>query len=141
MWPLVGDVAAGVRVHAGGAHRASSGWAQTVGVCLLEGSGVAFAGSRMLASLPSEGVYEDIGAVPMGDKDEEPRASQNLALEEDYDDAGEPELGLEEEGEEEEEEETPLSPAGVHLCALASVALFILYCSCARGSSLASAYI
>ncbi|XP_034519436.1 scavenger receptor cysteine-rich domain-containing protein SCART1 isoform X4 [Ailuropoda melanoleuca] len=98
-------------------------------------------GSRMLASLPSEGVYEDIGAVPMGDKDEEPRASQNLALEEDYDDAGEPELGLEEEGEEEEEEETPLSPAGVHLCALASVALFILYCSCARGSSLASAYI
>lgn len=139
MWPLVGDVAAGVRVHAGGAHRASSGWVQTVGVSLLEGSGVAFAGSRMLASLPSEGVYEDIGAVPMGDKDEEPRASQNLALEEDYDDAGELELGPEEE--EEEEEETPLSPAGVHLCALASVALFILFCSCARGSALAGAYI
>ncbi|XP_032255041.1 scavenger receptor cysteine-rich domain-containing protein SCART1-like isoform X1 [Phoca vitulina] len=64
-------------------------------------------GSRMLGSLPSEGVYEDIGAVPMGEKDEGPRVSQNLALEEEYDDAGEPELGPEEE---EEEEEAPLSP-------------------------------
>ncbi|XP_032255042.1 scavenger receptor cysteine-rich domain-containing protein SCART1-like isoform X2 [Phoca vitulina] len=95
-------------------------------------------GSRMLGSLPSEGVYEDIGAVPMGEKDEGPRVSQNLALEEEYDDAGEPELGPEEE---EEEEEAPLSPTGVHLCALVSVLLSLLYCAYARGSALASAYI
>ncbi|XP_027975727.1 scavenger receptor cysteine-rich domain-containing protein SCART1-like isoform X5 [Eumetopias jubatus] len=72
-------------------------------------------GSRMLGSLPSEGVYEDIGAVPMGEKDEGPRVSQNLALEEEYDDAGEPELGPEEE---EEEEEVPLSPTGGASCSL-----------------------
>ncbi|XP_030877737.1 scavenger receptor cysteine-rich domain-containing protein SCART1-like [Leptonychotes weddellii] len=72
-------------------------------------------GSRMLGSLPSEGVYEDIGAVPMGEKDEGPRVSQNLALEEEYDDAGEPELGPEEE---EEEEEAPLSPTGGAPCSL-----------------------
>ncbi|XP_045883209.1 scavenger receptor cysteine-rich domain-containing protein SCART1 isoform X1 [Meles meles] len=95
-------------------------------------------GSRMLGSLASEAVYEDIGAVPMGEKDEGPRVSQNLALEEEYDDAGEPELGPEEE---EEEEEAPLSPTGVHLCVLASVVLFLLYGSYVRGSALASAYI
>nr|XP_021552957.1 scavenger receptor cysteine-rich domain-containing protein SCART1-like [Neomonachus schauinslandi] len=95
-------------------------------------------GSRMLGSLPSEGVYEDIGAVPMGEKDEGPRVSQNLALEEEYDDAGEPELGPEEE---EEEEEAPLSPTGVHLCALVSVLLSLLYCAYTWGSALASAYI
>nr|XP_025735808.1 scavenger receptor cysteine-rich domain-containing protein SCART1-like isoform X1 [Callorhinus ursinus]XP_025735940.1 scavenger receptor cysteine-rich domain-containing protein SCART1-like isoform X2 [Callorhinus ursinus] len=72
-------------------------------------------GSRMLGSLPSEGVYEDIGAVPIGEKDEGPRVSQNLALEEEYDDAGEPELGPEEE---EEEEEVPLSPTGGAPCSL-----------------------
>lgn len=99
---------------------------------------MAFAGSRMLGSLASEAVYEDIGAVPMGEKDEGPRVSQDLALEEEYDDAAEPELGPEEE---EEEEEAPLSPTGVHLCMLASVALFLLYCSYVRGFALASAYI
>lgn len=92
----------------------------------------------MLGSLASEAVYEDIGAVPMGEKDEGPRVSQDLALEEAYDDAAEPDLGPEEE---EEEEEAPLSPTGVHLCMLASVALFLLYCSYVRGSALASAYI
>uniref|UniRef100_A0A673T0E2 Scavenger receptor family member expressed on T cells 1 n=1 Tax=Suricata suricatta TaxID=37032 RepID=A0A673T0E2_SURSU len=47
-------------------------------------------GSRMLGSLPSEGVYEDIGVVPVGEKEEGARVSQNLALEEEYDDAEEP---------------------------------------------------
>ncbi|CAK7302014.1 Scavenger receptor cysteine-rich domain-containing protein SCART1 [Vulpes lagopus] len=99
-------------------------------------------GSRMWGSLPSEGVYEDIGAVPMADQGEGPTVSGTPALEEEYDDAGEPVLGAEDEDEEEEEEEpAPLSPTGVHLCAWASVALFLLYCSYARGSALASAYI
>ena len=99
----------------------------------------------MWGSLPSEGVYEDIGAVPMADQGEGPTVSRTPALEEEYDDAGELELGTEDEDEDEEEEEeeepAPLSPAGVHLCAWASVALFLLYCSYARGSALASAYI
>uniref|UniRef100_A0ABI7XAR6 SRCR domain-containing protein n=1 Tax=Felis catus TaxID=9685 RepID=A0ABI7XAR6_FELCA len=90
-------------------------------------------GSRMLGSLPSEGVYEDIGVVPTGEKDEGPRVSLNLALEEEYDDAGEPEQGP-------EEEDAPLNPAGVHLCALAPALLFLLY-SYAQGSALASTYI
>ena len=87
----------------------------------------------MLGSLPSEGVYEDIRVVPTGEKDEGPRVSLNLALEEEYDDAGEPEQGP-------EEEDAPLNPAGVHLCALAPALLFLLY-SYAQGSALASTYI
>ncbi|XP_059028705.1 scavenger receptor cysteine-rich domain-containing protein SCART1 isoform X5 [Mustela lutreola] len=77
--------------------------------------GRAHRGSRMLGSLASEAVYEDIGAVPMGEKDEGPRVSQDLALEEEYDDAAEPDLGPEEE---EEEEEAPLSPTGGAPCSL-----------------------
>ncbi|XP_038296953.1 scavenger receptor cysteine-rich domain-containing protein SCART1-like [Canis lupus familiaris] len=74
-------------------------------------------GSRMWGSLPSEGVYEDIGAVPMADQGEGPTVSGTPALEEEYDDAGELELGTEDEDEDEEEEEeeeepAPLSPAG-----------------------------
>ncbi|EPY85350.1 hypothetical protein CB1_000385029 [Camelus ferus] len=95
-------------------------------------------GSGMLGTLPSEGVYEDIGAVPGGEKDEGPGVSWVLAQEEEYDDAGEPEPGSEEE---EAEDRPPLSSVGVHLCALASVALVLLYCSCSRGSAPASPYI
>eukprot|EP00069_Balaena_mysticetus_P010569 bmy_20717T0 len=91
-------------------------------------------GSGTLGNLPSEGVYEDIGAVPTGEKDEGPRVSRALVLGEEYDDAGEPEEGDAEEG-------APLNATGVHLCALASLALFLLYCSYAQGSAPASPYI
>lgn len=74
---------------------------QLWGVSLLKGSGVAFAGSGTLGNLPSEGVYEDIGVVPLGDKDEGLRASGAPVLEEEYDDAEEPGLDPEE-GEAEE---------------------------------------
>lgn len=93
----------------------------------------------MSGSLPSEGVYEDIGVVPVGEKEEGPRVSQNLALEEEYDDAGEPEQGPEEERAE-DEEEAPLNPAGAHLCALLPTLLLLLH-SYAQASALASAYI
>lgn len=92
----------------------------------------------MSGHLSSEGVYEDVGDFPMGEKDEGPAASADLGLEEDYDDGGEPEDGA---GEEAEEASVLLSPAGVHLCALASTVLFLLYCSDAEGTALASAYI
>ena len=111
---------------------------QLWGVSLLKGSGVAFAGSGTLGSLPSEGVYEVFGAVPMGVKDDGLRVSRALELEEEYDDAEEPLLSPEER---EAEEGAPLTNAGVHLCALASLVLFLLYCSYAQGFSLASPYI
>lgn len=119
-------------------HRGQAGWAWTAGAFLLEHSGGAFAGWDMSGHLSSEGVYEDIGAFPMEEKDEGPAGSGDLGLEEDYDDAGEPEDGA---GEEAEEARVLLSPAGVYLCALASMVLFLLYCSYAEGSALASAYI
>ncbi|XP_032346451.1 scavenger receptor cysteine-rich domain-containing protein SCART1 isoform X3 [Camelus ferus] len=108
-----------------------------LGIQWFRGRG-ACRGSGMLGTLPSEGVYEDIGAVPGGEKDEGPGVSWVLAQEEEYDDAGEPEPGSEEE---EAEDRPPLSSVGVHLCALASVALVLLYCSCSRGSAPASPYI
>ncbi|XP_016061808.1 PREDICTED: scavenger receptor cysteine-rich domain-containing protein SCART1-like [Miniopterus natalensis] len=108
-------------------------------------SAVAFAGSGMLGSLPSEGVYEDIGDVPMEEKGEGPSVSRDLVPEEDYDDAWEPEHGPEEQEEEEELEEeqggTALSSAGAHLCALVSAVLVLLYCSYVQGSAPASTYI
>lgn len=95
----------------------------------------------MLGNLPLEGVYEDIGAVSMGEKDEEPSVSWDLVLEE-YDDAWEPEYGLDDEDEDGGEDGgLPLSPTGVRLCALVPTVLFLLYCSCAQGPALASAYI
>jgi hypothetical protein len=121
-----------------------------------------------------DGIYEDIEAVPMEEK-KESAMSRDLVQEEDYDDAGEPEedYGEEEEEEEEEsalsrdlvqeegyddagepvqnhgeveEEEKPLqSPTGVHLCALGSVTLFLLYCSHAgegvRGAALSGDHV
>ncbi|KAF6317833.1 scavenger receptor family member expressed on T cells 1 [Rhinolophus ferrumequinum] len=69
-------------------------------------------GSGMLGNLPLEGVYEDIGAVSMGEKDEEPSVSWDLVLEE-YDDAWEPEYGLDDEDEDGDEDGgLPLSPTG-----------------------------
>ncbi|KAG8517489.1 Scavenger receptor cysteine-rich domain-containing protein SCART1 [Galemys pyrenaicus] len=103
-------------------------------------TGVSFAASAMSGSLPSEGVYEDIRAFPAGEegRPEEPR---DLGQEEEYDDAGEP-APEEEEDEDEEDRDgrVPLSAAGVRLCALASLLLFLLYC-CPQGSGLASTYI
>ncbi|KAM9051770.1 LOW QUALITY PROTEIN: scavenger receptor cysteine-rich domain-containing protein SCART1 [Megaptera novaeangliae] len=55
-------------------------------------------GSGTLGNLPSEGVYEDVGAVPMGEEDEGPRVSRALVLGEEYDDTGEPEEGDADEG-------------------------------------------
>lgn len=99
----------------------------------------------MLENLPSEGVYEDIGAVTMGEKDEGPSMSQDLVLPEDYDDAWEPERGPEEQEEEQEQEEgTALSPAGVHLWVVVSAVsavLVLLYCAYVQAAALASAYI
>lgn len=105
----------------------------------------------MLGSLPSEGVYEDIGAAPAGEKDEAAGASGAAVPEEEYDDVAEPEPDPEpepEEGDAEEgdaegdaEEGAPLSPTGVQLCAVASMVLFLLYCCFARGSAPAHPYI
>lgn len=99
----------------------------------------------MLGNLPSEGIYEDIGAVPMREKDEGPSVSWDPVLEE-YDDAWDPEHGLEDEDDEDEDEDEAegwaLSPTGVRLCALVPTVLFLLYCSCcAQGPALSSAYI
>lgn len=113
---------------------------------------MAFAGSGMLENLPSEGVYEDIGAVPTWEKDEGPSVSWDLVRAGEYDDAREPERGPEDEDEDEardededqdedEDEALPLSPAGVHLCAAVSFVLLLLCCFYARGPALASAYI
>uniref|UniRef100_A0A8D1C180 SRCR domain-containing protein n=1 Tax=Sus scrofa TaxID=9823 RepID=A0A8D1C180_PIG len=71
-----------------------------LGARWLRGRG-ACRGSGTLGNLPSEGVYEDIGVVPLGDKDEGLRASGAPVLEEEYDDAEEPGLDPEE-GEAEE---------------------------------------
>ncbi|XP_054584783.1 LOW QUALITY PROTEIN: scavenger receptor cysteine-rich domain-containing protein SCART1 [Eptesicus fuscus] len=68
-------------------------------------------GFGMLGTLPSEAVYEDIGAVPIGEKVEGSSVSPDLVPEEDYDDAWEPEPGPEE-PEEEPEEGTALSSVG-----------------------------
>ncbi|XP_059517971.1 scavenger receptor cysteine-rich domain-containing protein SCART1 [Myotis daubentonii] len=65
-------------------------------------------GFGMWGTRPSEVVYEDIGAVPMGEKVEGSSVPQDLLPEEDYDDAWEPEPGPEE-PEEEPEEGTALS--------------------------------
>lgn len=92
----------------------------------------------MSGSLPSEGVYEDIAAIPVEEKDNSPGGSQDLMLEEEYDDAQELEQDPEDEG---AEEGAPLSSVGVHLCALASLALFLLYRSYVQCSALTSAYI
>ncbi|KAK2493107.1 hypothetical protein MC885_010011 [Smutsia gigantea] len=74
-------------------------------------------GSGMLGNIPSEGVYEDIGAVAMGEKDERPWVAPGLELEEGYDDAAEPEHSPESGAAGRE----PLNPMGVHLCARASL--------------------
>jgi hypothetical protein len=93
----------------------------------------------MSGHLPSEGVHEDIEAVPVKEKNADP--TRDLAQEEDYDDTSEPEEDHGQ-GEEEEEEEAGalLSPTGVHLCVLGSIALFLLYCSHTAGD-LSSDYI
>ncbi|XP_070376333.1 scavenger receptor cysteine-rich domain-containing protein SCART1 isoform X2 [Equus asinus] len=67
-------------------------------------------GSRMSGSLPSEGVYEDIAAIPVEEKDNSPVGSQDLMLEEEYDDAQELEQDPEDEG---AEEGAPLSSVGL----------------------------
>lgn len=104
-----------------------------------------------MGHLHSEGVYEDIGAVPMGEKDEGPSVPWDLVLEEQYDDAWEPERDLEDEdeededGDEDEDEDEDgwprLSPMGAHLCAMLPTVLFLIYCSCAQGPAPGSAYI
>lgn len=104
------------------------------------GLGVAFAGFGMLGTRASEVIYEDIGAVPMGEKVEGSCVPEDLLPEEDYDDAWEPEPGPEE-PEEEPEEGAALSSVGVHLCAAASAVLVLLYCSYVHGSALTRAYI
>nr|XP_012602452.1 scavenger receptor cysteine-rich domain-containing protein SCART1-like [Microcebus murinus] len=66
-------------------------------------------GCSMSRHPSSEGVYEDIGAVPLGEKDEGPATNEDLVLEEEYDDAGELEDGA---GEAAQEAGALLSPAG-----------------------------
>ena len=90
----------------------------------------------MSGSLPSEGVYEDTGAAAAGEEDE--AAGPSAAPEEEDDDAAEPEPEPEEGA---AEEGAPLSAAGVQLCVVASVALFLRYCCCAPGAAPASPYI
>lgn len=106
---------------------------------------MASAGSGMSENLPSEGVYEDIGAVTMGEKDVGPSMSRDLVLPEDYDDVWEPERGPEEQEEEQEQEEgAALSPEGVHLCAVVSAVsavLVLLYCAHVQAAALATTYI
>ncbi|DAA14948.1 TPA: hypothetical protein BOS_23526 [Bos taurus] len=63
--------------------------------------------SGMSGSLPSEGVYEDIGVATAGEKDEAAGAAAAAVLEEEYDDVAEPEP---EEGD--AEEGALLSPTG-----------------------------
>lgn len=88
----------------------------------------------MSGRLPSEGLYEDIGAAAAGEEDE--AAGASAAPEEEDDDAAEPEP---EEGA--AEEGAPLSAAGVQLCVVASVALFLRCYCCAPGAAPASPYI
>ncbi|XP_076980585.1 scavenger receptor cysteine-rich domain-containing protein SCART1 [Tamandua tetradactyla] len=83
-------------------------------------------GSGLPGSPPSEAVYEDIGAMPLWEK------AGVLALEGEYDDAAEPEGAPEDEV----DVQWPLSPEGVCLWMVASVALFVLSCSLAAGSAL-----
>ncbi|XP_027627009.1 scavenger receptor cysteine-rich domain-containing protein SCART1 [Tupaia chinensis] len=95
-------------------------------------------GSVLSGDLPSEGIYEDIGPVFMGVKDMRAALPEDPVLEEEYDDAGEPEDCPREE--EEEEDGVLSSPTGVHLCSLASIVVFLLYCY-AEGSAVTTAYI
>nr|XP_023417276.1 scavenger receptor cysteine-rich domain-containing protein SCART1-like [Cavia porcellus] len=62
-----------------------------------------FMGSRMSEHLPSEGVYEDIEALPVEKKEERLSLSGNFVLEEGYDDAEDPEKDCVEETEVEEQ--------------------------------------
>ncbi|XP_071071703.1 LOW QUALITY PROTEIN: scavenger receptor cysteine-rich domain-containing protein SCART1-like [Dasypus novemcinctus] len=113
-------------------------------------------GSGMPRTPSLEGVYEDIEAMPWREKDEGPPGARGVELEEDYDDAGQPEdepvgAELEEDyddaGEPQDEpvgaeqEAALLSPEGVYLWAAASVALFLLCCTLAGGSALDPTYI
>ncbi|XP_007935054.1 scavenger receptor cysteine-rich domain-containing protein SCART1-like [Orycteropus afer afer] len=104
-------------------------------------------GPGMTWNPPSEGFYEDIGAISFGEKDVGSRGSGDPVLEEEYDDAEAPEDGPveqqadEEAGEAEGPQEALLSPAGVPLSALASLVLFLLYCSYTQGSAPGSTYI
>lgn len=58
----------------------------------------------MSEHLPSEGVYEDIEALPVEKKEETLSLSGNLVLEEGYDDAEDPEEDCGEETEEMEQQ-------------------------------------
>ena len=90
----------------------------------------------MSGSLPSEGVYEDIGAATAGEKDEAAGAAAAAVLEEEYDDVAEPEPeeGVAEEG-------ALLGPTGAQLCVVASTVLLLLYWRYAQGSAPPSPYI
>uniref|UniRef100_A0A8D2D5Q1 Scavenger receptor family member expressed on T cells 1 n=1 Tax=Sciurus vulgaris TaxID=55149 RepID=A0A8D2D5Q1_SCIVU len=101
-------------------------------------SSAACMGSGLSGQQPSEGVYEDIEAVPVRERDDASPESRDPVQEEDYDDAAELEEGHQDEG---EEAGALLSPTGVHLFALGSVVLLLLYCSHVQGSALASTYI
>jgi len=90
----------------------------------------------MSGSLPSEGVYEDIGVATAGEKDEAAGAAAAAVLEEEYDDVAEPEP---EEGD--AEEGALLSPTGAQLCVVASTVLLLLYWCYAQGSGPPSPYI
>ncbi|VTJ87713.1 Hypothetical predicted protein [Marmota monax] len=63
-------------------------------------SSAACMGSGLSGNQASEGVYEDIEAVPVREKDEVSPESRGPMQEEDYDDAAEPEEGHHDEGEE-----------------------------------------
>lgn len=68
----------------------------------------------MSENLPSDGVYEEIGAVFPGEKEEGLGESGHPVWEEEYDDAGEPVPEEDEDMEEaEEEEESVLNSVGV----------------------------
>ncbi|KAM6186257.1 scavenger receptor cysteine-rich domain-containing protein SCART1-like [Rhynchocyon petersi] len=102
-------------------------------------------GSGMTGNLPSEGLYEDIGDIPMGEQDSVPKWSGDL--EDEYDDAENIDDGPMEEQEDEDEDleddhqEGLQTLVGVHLSALASLVLFLLYCFYPHGFSLDSTYI
>ncbi|XP_075389610.1 LOW QUALITY PROTEIN: scavenger receptor cysteine-rich domain-containing protein SCART1 [Tenrec ecaudatus] len=93
-----------------------------------------------------EGFYEDLSAISLEDQDSEPRSFGEWVLEEEYEDA-------EEEEEEEEEynnaeevagssaEEEPVSLTGVHLSALATLVLFLLYSAYTEAPGPGSTYI
>ncbi|XP_012590275.1 PREDICTED: mitochondrial ribosome-associated GTPase 1, partial [Condylura cristata] len=95
----------------------------------------AASGSGSSRSLPSEGIYEDIGAAPAGEE-ESPEGPQGQ--DEAYDDAWEP--AREAAAGAEAAWRAPLSATGACLCALASLLLFLLDC-CSPGSGPAGTYI